>query len=428
MNFEKLIARAKAILLAPRAEWPIISAEAETTAGIFKGYIVWLAAIAAIAGFIANTVVGYRVPFLGTYRVGFATGLTSALTQYALSLASVALLALLVDALAPTFKGEKSYIQALKVVAYAYTASWIAGVGLMIPGLRWLIVLAGGIYSIYLLYLGLPYTMKCPPSEAVKYTVVAIIAAIVLSWIIAFAAARFIGPTVGPGGYGAPGSYGGTVGSTGGFAPSSPGGKLEQWAANVQAASQRMQAAQQSGNPAAAAQAAGGVLGAALGGGSRPVVALAPDRIREFLPATVADLPRSDISAQRNAALGIQVSQAEAHYRDNSGHDITLRIEDTGGASGLVALAGWASVEEEKQTSSGYEKTYRDGDRMVHESWDSPSGGSGSGYGEYAVIVGQRYAVQASGTVASIDVLKSAVASVDLAKLESLKNEGIDAH
>jgi hypothetical protein len=65
---------------------------------------------------------------------------------------------------------------------------------------------------------------------------------------------------------------------------------------------------------------------------------------------------------------------------------------------------------------------------MVHEQWNQPAGQSGTGYGEYAVIVGQRYSVQASGRVANIDMLKSAVASVDLAKLESLRNEGVRAN
>ena len=91
------------------------------------------------------------MPFLGTFRVGMAAGLTSAITGWVLSLVVVWLVALLVDALAPTFGGQKNRIQALKVVAYSYTASWIASIGQIIPGLRWLILLAGLIYGIYLL-------------------------------------------------------------------------------------------------------------------------------------------------------------------------------------------------------------------------------------------------------------------------------------
>ena len=57
------------------------------------------------------------------------------LTSYALSLVGIFILALIVDALAPTFGGQKSQVQALKTVAYAYTASWIASIIGIVPGL-----------------------------------------------------------------------------------------------------------------------------------------------------------------------------------------------------------------------------------------------------------------------------------------------------
>jgi hypothetical protein len=194
----------------------------------------------------------------------------------------------------------------------------------------------------------------------------------------------------------------------------------------MEAASKKMEAAQQRGDSAAATQAASALVGAALGGDAT-VEALAPERMRALLPDSLGGLARSQISAERHAALGMQFSEAEAQYNDDQGHSIDLKIQDTGGARGLVALAGWAAAEEEKQTPAGYEKTYKSGDRIVHEEWRGPAGQNAMGDGEYAVIVGQRYAVQATGQVADIDMLKSAVSSVDLAKLESLKNEGVRA-
>jgi hypothetical protein len=200
VDFNKLVARAKAILLSPTTEWPVIADEPATVSDIFKNYVVWLAAIPAVAGFIANTIVGYSVPFLGHYRVGFGAGLTGAVTTYVLSLAGVFLVAYLADALAPTFGGQKNFTQAVKAVGYAYTASWIAGVGFIVPGLRWLIILAGGIYSIYLLHLGLSSTMKCPPEKAWSYTAVTIVAAIIVRWLVGIVAADIGG--VGYVGYG----------------------------------------------------------------------------------------------------------------------------------------------------------------------------------------------------------------------------------
>src|SRR3546814_9135970 len=74
-----------------------------------------------------------------------------------------------------------------------WTAAWVAGIATIVPWLGWLVVLAGGIYSIYLLYLGLPHTMKCPPEKAAGYTVVTAIIAVVLSWIMAMLIAATTG-------------------------------------------------------------------------------------------------------------------------------------------------------------------------------------------------------------------------------------------
>ncbi|MDQ3209015.1 MAG: YIP1 family protein, partial [Gemmatimonadota bacterium] len=94
------------------------------------------------------------------------------------------------DALAPTFNGQRSQIQALKVAAYSSTASWVAGIFALIPGVRFLTIL--GIYSLYLLYLGLPVLMKSPREKAIGYTVVVILAAIVLFMLVGVISSMFL--------------------------------------------------------------------------------------------------------------------------------------------------------------------------------------------------------------------------------------------
>jgi hypothetical protein len=184
MNYQQLIARVKAILLVPASEWPVIAAEPATVAGLYKGYIAILAAIPPVAAFLQGSVLGTQAGVFGTFRVGIGTGLALLITSYALGLLAVYLLALLVNALAPTCGGQQDRLMALKVVAYALTASWLAGVGQLLPALGTLLLLAGGLYSIYLLYLGLPVTMKCEQDKALGYTVVTVIAGIVLGGVI----------------------------------------------------------------------------------------------------------------------------------------------------------------------------------------------------------------------------------------------------
>lgn len=176
-----LVDRAKAILLSPRKEWPIIEAEPATVGSLYTGYIIPLAAIPAIAGFIGLSLVGVHA-FGVSVKVPIGTGITNAVIRYVLSLAAVYVLALIIDALAPTFGGTKSTIQALKVAAYASTASWLAGIFVIIPVLSIFGLL--GLYSLYLLYLGLPVLMKAPQEKAAGYTVVVIVCAIVLFIIV----------------------------------------------------------------------------------------------------------------------------------------------------------------------------------------------------------------------------------------------------
>lgn len=183
-----LINRVKGILVQPKSEWQVIDGEPTTIASIYTGYIVPLAAIPAICG---------GIGFARLFGAGF--GVRFAVTQYVLALIQPFVLALIIDALAPTFGGQKSQIHALKVAAYAATASWVGGVFLLFPALG-IIDLIAGLYSLYLLYLGLPVLMKTPTDRAMGYTVVTIIAAVVVFVVLGAISRAVIGP-VGIGGY-----------------------------------------------------------------------------------------------------------------------------------------------------------------------------------------------------------------------------------
>ena len=416
MDFNKLIARVKAILFTPRTEWPVIAGETTTPADLYKGYIIILAAIPAVFSFLKMSLIGISVPFAGTIRIGIGAGITSMIVGYVMSLIMVYVMALIIDALAPSFGGQKDRTQALKTVAYAYTASWIAGFGQIIPGLWTLIAIAGGIYSIYLLYLGLPNTMKCPPEKAAGYTAVAIIVAILLGFVVAMVVGAVSGSSsfMRGGGFSVGDSRGGDVK----FDKDSPLGKLEQYGKNMELATKKMETAQSSGNANAQADALKAMMGAALGGGT--VEALAPDRLKPFVPQTLAGLPRKDVSVERNNAMGMQISEAHATYGNDAGRSVRLEITDTGTAKGLLAFAGWAGMEGEKESSGGFEKTYRADGRLIHEEWHGSSG-------EYTVVLGDRFTVELKGDADNIDQLKAALGELDLKALEALKDEGVKA-
>lgn len=183
-----IVDRVKNILVKPKEEWPVIAGETTSTAELYTHYIIPLAAIPAVSMFIGWSVVG--LPFVG--RINMMTGLTMMVTQFVMALIGVFVLSLVIDFLAPNFGGEKNAAQALKVAAYSMTAAWLAGIFQILPMLGILGIL--GLYSLYLLYLGLPVLMKVPAEKAVAYTVVVIIAAIVI-WVIVGAVSAVFMPT-----------------------------------------------------------------------------------------------------------------------------------------------------------------------------------------------------------------------------------------
>jgi len=185
-----LVDRAKNLILTPAAEWDRISAETHTVQGLYTGWIMILAAIPAIAAFVGYSIVGVGV-FGMSYRVPLVSGLASAIATYLLTLGGVYVFALVIDALSPTFGGEKNFMQAFKVAAFAPVASWLAGVFSLLPALSILGLL--GLYSLYLLYVGLPRLMKTPAEKALPFTVVVILVGIVIS-LVAGAVSAFMLP------------------------------------------------------------------------------------------------------------------------------------------------------------------------------------------------------------------------------------------
>lgn len=178
-----LVDRVKNIVLTPKTEWLAIAPETTPIRDLYLWYVVPLAAIAPVARFLGTSLFGFSSPFSRHFQLPIAWALTQAIVHYVFALVGVFIVGLIIDALAPTFGGEKNRLQALKVAVYAWTPAWVAGILLIIPSLGALVLLAS-LYSIYVLYLGLPVQMKAPQEKAAGYTAVVIVCAIVVFAII----------------------------------------------------------------------------------------------------------------------------------------------------------------------------------------------------------------------------------------------------
>jgi len=180
---QELIDRVKAILISPVDTWPIIKSEAKTEKEIYTDYVMILAAVPVIAQFIGHIFFGWGM--------GFFRGISLMIVSYGLSIVGVFITVKIVDALAPTFEAKKNSLNALKLVAYSWTAMWVVGVVHIIPGLSILAFL--GWYSIYLLYLGLPHLMDCPAEKTLVYTIAILVVSIVVGIIIGAVTVAIVG-------------------------------------------------------------------------------------------------------------------------------------------------------------------------------------------------------------------------------------------
>ena len=410
-----LVERVQSILLKPKQTWPVIAAEGGDVAGIFTRYVMILAAIPAIAGFIGMTLFGIG-GFGVTMRIPVAAALGSMIIGYVMSLVMVFVLALIVNALAPTFGGTKDQLAAVKVVAYSMTASFVAGILGILPSLTVLGSLVGLVWAIYLLYTGLPVLMRSPPEKAGAYTAVVIVCAIIAGIVLAAVSSLFIGRgPMGVGGVTGAGAPAGdvTVKGADGTSVTINQGSMEAMARKMEEASKRMEAAQQSGDQAAAGKAMGDMLGAMSGNTNTTPIAAAD--LKALLPEAIGDLKRTGLEASSGTAMGIGGSAAKGTYREGE-RSVVLSITDSGGLAGMATMAGWASVTMDKETDGKVEKVYKAGSRTIHEEYQK----DGS-QGEMTVVLANGLIVSAEGERVDMPALKKVIDGVDLARLETLK-------
>jgi hypothetical protein len=364
-----IVDRIKAIILTPKDEWVKIAGEATTQGDVLRGYVLPLAAIGPVASFIGSQVFGYGL--LGfSYRPSLIWSLSNGLISYVLAIVSVFVLAFIADALAPKFNGVSNRAQAFKLVAYSYTAAWLAGVFGLIPALFIFSFL--GLYSLYLIYTGATPVMKVPQDKAVGYTVVTILCAVVLAIIVAPITAAITGLW-------AAGPMSVASSDVGGKVTVPGGGTID--LDKVQQATKQMEAA--------------------ANGKSPPV---APDRMKALLPETIGGYART---ATESVGAGAMGSTAQGTYTAGD-KSFTLRIADMSALGALAGLGAAMGVEQSKEDANSYERTTSVNGQMQTESWNKTTNS-----GKYGITINNRFMVEAEGSAGSIDELKQAVGSID---------------
>lgn len=186
-----IVDRVRRILLTPKDEWAAIGADTMDSGGIWKGWVVPLAGLSALAGTVGGIIFG--APFessalaesFGIEVMSTMDWISQGIVGFVISLVGVRLVSFLIQILAPTFGATVTGNTGLRVAAYSYTAAWVAGLFAIIPALALLGIL--GLYSIYLLHVGLKTLTGVPEDKAVGYTasvfISAFLASLVLGWV-----------------------------------------------------------------------------------------------------------------------------------------------------------------------------------------------------------------------------------------------------
>jgi hypothetical protein len=184
-----IVARAKNIILKPTDEWNVIAGEPATVGGLFTGYAMILAAIPLAAGIIFTGALGINAASLGgmgggAMEMGFGVIAAMSVVGYVLSLVTLFLMSFLVNAVSPSFNGKSDMVQSTKLMTYASTPTWVAGLVGWIPILGGLISFAAIAYVVYLIYLGLQPVLGVPKEKVAGFTVVIVLIYVVLTVII----------------------------------------------------------------------------------------------------------------------------------------------------------------------------------------------------------------------------------------------------
>lgn len=453
-----LLSRLKGIVLSPKTEWTVIALEPTTVPQLYVGYVVPLALLAALMGFLRMSVLGVNLGVGTSFRMPIAGGLTYTLTMFVSALFGVFVVGLIIGVLAPTFAGTRDQRQALKVAAYGLTPAILSSVLALSPILATLLQLLAGLYGIYVLYLGLPVLMQSPKEKAFGYTASVVICTILVG--IVFAVLSTVAHVGGArqGFFGATGATGAdraaqqaaardrgaaAVGNVLGNALGTDSeGKANLSAAlsNLAKAGEQSQASSSSATAAAtppagasaattdAAQNAQSPLSAASGllsalggamGGPHRVDTVDFKTLKGVLPASLPGMTRTWAEGGNQAAVGVKTASAKADYAGDNGAAVHIEISDISGVSGLMDLAGGLIQNTTSESDGGFERNVLIGGRTVHEKFDARNK-----HGELSIVLVKRFSVDIGGNGVDMGSLEQSLGQIDLARLESMKDVG----
>ncbi len=182
-----IVERAKNIILKPTDEWNVITSEPATIGGLFTGYAMPLALIPLVSTILFTGLLGISAADMMGFGDGMPLDLMAiagmAILSLIVSLVSLFVMGTMVKLVSPSFNGTSDKVQAMKLMAYASTPSWVVALLSWIPFLGAVLGFAAMVYVVYLIYCGLNPVMGVPKEKIAGFTVVIVLIYVVVALI-----------------------------------------------------------------------------------------------------------------------------------------------------------------------------------------------------------------------------------------------------
>lgn len=183
-----LVERAKNILLSPTAEWEVIAKEPASVGGLLTGYAIPLMLLAFVGQIVGLGLLGIGAEsyaLMGLGAIGIVGAAIIGAIGLGLGLILLYVMIVAVNAISPSFNGKSDMTQSAKLMVYASTPSWVAGLIAPLLGLLGSLVSFAAIaYVVYLIYIGIKPVLEVPQEKTAGFTVVIVLIYIVLSAVL----------------------------------------------------------------------------------------------------------------------------------------------------------------------------------------------------------------------------------------------------
>jgi hypothetical protein len=169
------VAPIRALLFYPKKVLPPFLLHPTPLRPLILGYVLPLMAIAPLARLIGGQVAGLLSS--STKSLPLLVSLRGVVAYIIIGLIAFAASAEIVCQIAPLLNLKRNRKQAYRLLAFAGTPAWLAGLVYLVPGLGPL-SLAGAGYTLYLIYIGVPQAMTLDDDDASGYVVLALVAVV----------------------------------------------------------------------------------------------------------------------------------------------------------------------------------------------------------------------------------------------------------